>query len=360
MQGAALGANPDSATESTVPAFDDGRFLDAVAAVLRERLGAAQLEVRERFAGNINLVYHLAYGGRPVGARVALNRVSFKYEPDIIKEVLAILLMIYAEAGPNDAVARRVVDGMLASPMGSHVSHAQVRAIIHYDWSMRRFPFPFYVFEWVEGEALWQRPAAEHYAGAGRDLARLHRIGFAAFYRNLFDAGRRPLAWAESFAGAFARALAEAEAHLPAGLARALRGLAIDDLPPPSPCLAHNDYAGGNILVTPKGERRVIDWDNWVIDAAELDMVKMKYWTAVGADGLLAHDPILYAAFAEGYRAGGGRAIEPARLAAYEALWLLRVYNFERAKRAVEGAAETAWARCYPPPARYADYLAAF
>jgi hypothetical protein len=30
-----------------------------------------------------------------------------------------------------------------------------VRTILHYDWSLAELPYPFFLFEWVEGMVLW-------------------------------------------------------------------------------------------------------------------------------------------------------------------------------------------------------------
>ncbi|MBI4184840.1 MAG: aminoglycoside phosphotransferase family protein [Proteobacteria bacterium] len=346
-----------AAPAEAAPAFDLDRFLAVVSGILRGSLGPGELRFQGSIAGNINRIYRFSYAGRPLGARVALNRDRFKYEKDIIKEVFAILLLQHAGEGANDRTARRIVEAMLVSPTGAHVGHAGVRSILHYDWSMTRFPYPFFVFEWVEGEVLWLRPDPAHYAGAGEDLARLHRIGFAAFYRDIFAAGREPLAWAERFRGALAPELAKARAALPAAVVARLESIAPESMAGPSATFVHNDYSGANIIVGPEGRRRIIDWDNWVIDAAELDLIKMKYWTAVGPEGRLVHEPNLFAAFREGYRRGGGRAIDERRLWAYEGLWLLRAYNFESAKRAGEVRDETDWARVYPGPEAYVAYL---
>lgn len=339
--------------------FDLERFLDLAGRILARHLGGrGEVAVSGAYSGNINRIYRLSYGGRALGARVALNRERFRYEKDIIKEVFAVLLLQHARAGANDGVARRIVDGLKDEPTGSHLGHALVRSILYYDWSMRAFPFPFFLFEWVEGEVLWRTASAEHYAGAGRDLAGLHRIGFDAFYEDIFKVGRTPLSWVERFERALARELERARPRLPEPVARKLAALDLAALADPKACFVHNDYSGGNIIVSPEGTRRIIDWDNWVIDAAELDLVKMKYWTAVGADGRLGHEPALFRAFLEGYREGGGGPADEPLLRAYECLWLLRTFNFESAKRDGAEADESSWARVYPPAETYLEHLA--
>ena len=100
-----------------------------------------------------------------------------------------------------------------------------------------------------------------------------------------------------------------------------------------NPCLVHNDYAPGNILVQNSVLAAVIDWDNAVIDAPQLDFVKMKYWTAKDDKGQLGCDPALFAVFVDGYGPAGKEIVESLAFALYEVLWLLRVFNFEWSKR---------------------------
>lgn len=336
--------------------FDEAQFTQALAPVLSGLLGGdGRIEVVDRVSGNINLVLKFAYGGRPLGARVALNAHRFRYEPGIIKEVFAVLLLAYGSGRVGDARLRQIVDALLRRPTGSHINHRWVRPILYYDWSRAVLPYAFFIFEWVEGQPLWNTPGADLYAKAGADLARLHGLDFEHFYPDIFAIDRRAQDWRERFQAAWSKELAEAAPALPAGISAALARLDIDAITPGVPCLVHNDYTGGNILVEPRGGLRLIDWDNWVVDCAELDLVKMKYWTAVGSKGLLAPRPDLYAAFRRGYEAAAPRPVDEGRLAAYERLWLLRTFNFERTR---DGAETVSWQAVYPPADTYPGLLA--
>lgn len=341
------------------PPFDQGQFLDVVGRVLARHLGGSGVvELIGSHSGNINRILELRYQGRSLGARVALNRQHFRYEKDIIKEVFAILLLYHAGETLDDGVVRGIVDGVLRSPRGSHVAHSAVRAILHYDWTMEELPFPFFIFEWIEGHALWEVPAAGRYHRAGRILAGLHRNRFEHFYEDIFAIRHYPRPWADHMRAGYARELAQAEAVLPAALAARLASFDLGQLQPGLPCLIHNDYTGANILADRADNLHVIDWDNWVIDCPELDLVKMKYWTAIGADGRLAHQPALFAAFLEGYRERAEQPIDAGRLAAYERLWLLRTHNFEQSREAAGTVAEIgSWQQVYPPAAAYVDIL---
>ena len=118
---------------------------------------------------------------------------------------------------------------------------------------------------------------------------------------------------------------------------------------------------GPRSVVGTDGTRKIIDWDNWVVESPELDVLKMKYWTAIGGDNLLAPDAGLMGAFLEGYGGVEGAVLDDDRLRAYEHLWLLRAFNFESAKREDGDARPTdaSWAVHYPPAAAYEVYLRA-
>jgi aminoglycoside phosphotransferase (APT) family kinase protein len=144
--------------------------------------------------------------------------------------------------------------------------------------------------------------------------------------------GVTPVSWAERFRAAFAKELSAALPRFPGEVASALKSIEIPTTSSCSPCLVHNDFAPGNILVRDGQVVAVIDWDNAVIEAPHLDFVKMKYWTVKNAAGELAHDAALFAAFVEGYGPAGQDIVRSSLFTLYEALWLLRVFNFERSK----------------------------
>jgi len=350
-------------TQALPPATrpDAPAVLERLGAILAQRLGGSGVPVAEGLiTGNVNGILKLRYGGRLLGVRLALNTYRFKYEKDIIKEIFALFLIYYARDAENDDVARGIVDNILAAPVGSYVGHTLVRRVLHYDWSMATLPWPFFIYEWVDGEILWHRPDADGYHAAGRNLARLHGITFQSYYQDIFRIGREPLSWAERFGAALAAERRQAEPLLPPAILAKLDAVDTAAIPAARPCLVHNDYSGGNIVVEASGAQKIIDWDNWVVEAPELDLLKMKYWTAIGADGLLAPHPALYSAFLEGYNSAAGTVPEPRRLRAYETLWLTRAFTFEsaRSERHEHSAGGTDLARHYPGAGRYRDWLA--
>ena len=341
--------------ESGAAQFDEATFVATLSPILASLLGGdGRVEVVDTVSGNINLVLKLSYGGRALGARVALNTHRFRYERGIVKEVFAVLLLAYGAGRVGDSRLRQIVDGLLHRPRGSHVNHHWVRPILWYDWSLEALPYPFFIFEWIDGTPLWQRPTEAAYAQAGSELARLHDLAFEHFYEDIFAIDRRALEWAERFRAAWAKELAEAAPALPAPVAAKLAAFDISGIEAGIPSMVHNDYTGANILAEPAGGLRVIDWDNWVVDCAELDLVKMKYWTSIGPDGLLAPDAALAAAFRGGYDRAASRPVDAARLGAYERLWLMRTFNFERTR---DGGEAVSWQAVYPSSEAYRRLL---
>jgi hypothetical protein len=345
----------------TDPIFDIDAFLAAIGPILAAELGGdGKVEDYETKAGTFNRVIKFDYAGRRLGVRVALNRVHFSYERDVIKEVFAISLLNRAADLIDDDGARAIIEALMAAPKGSRLGHEAVRAILYYDWSLSDLPYPFFIFEWIEGAVLWEQPFADHYNAAGKTLAGLHRVRFENFYENIFAIHHVPRSWRDHLRVCINRELARAELHLPERLVARIHADDLSKMPPGLPCLVHNDYSGGNIVIGQNGAPHVIDWDNWVVDCPELDLVKMKYWTAIGREGRLTHRGGLFDAFLQGYKGAAGQPVDDMRLKAYEYLWLLRCFNFERAREANGEEPITtpdSWRKVYPDSQYYCDLL---
>ena len=202
---------------------------------------------------------------------------------------------------------------------------------------------------------LWETPQRHLYALAGQTLADIHQVQFAAFYADFLALGEHPVLWRERYRTAFDKEVAALQGRVLQPLLDALGALAIPSFIADTPCLVHNDFAPGNILVRDGAIAAVIDWDNAVIDVPHLDFVKMKYWTAKNPKGELAHEPALFSAFVDGYGPTGREIVRSPLFALYEVLWLLRVFNFERSKEE-QGLAR---APGYPAAAVYEKYLVA-
>ena len=345
----------------TTPEFDIASFLDALGPILIAQLGGegkvASIETRR---GTFNRVVKFAYAGRILGVRVAENLQHFRYERGVVKEVFAISLLHEADGPLDDDRVGSIVEDLLNRPIGSNLSHPLVRRILHYDWSRETVPYPFFIFEWIEGGVLWEMPAADNYHRAGKLLAGLHRMRFESFYENIFSIHHLPRSWRDHLRVCLNRELARADLTLPSSLTARLAELDLSKLPTGRPCLVHNDFSGANVVISETGAAHVIDWDNWVVDCPELDLVKMKYWTAIGREGRLTHRSGLYDAFLEGYQSEAIEALDEQRLKGYEYLWLLRGYNFEMSREAsddLEPATPDSWRKVYPDSRYYADLL---
>ena len=312
--------------------------------------------VQQVFAGNINTIIQVVVNGRSYGLRVRTHEQVYRYEPNLIKEAFVLWLMQNVATGPRDREAAAAFAQFTAVQRGIVTEHSDVLPIVrYYDWSRVYLPYPYCIYEWVEGDPLWETPHRHLYALAGQTLARIHQVQFAAFYADFLALGVHPLSWPERYRTALDKEIVAAQAHLPRTLVEVLRALVVPSSMATAPCLVHNDFAPGNILVQDGRIAAVIDWDNAVIDVPHLDFVKMKYWTAKNSTGELVHDPALFGAFVDGYGPTGRDMIGSSQFVLYEGLWLLRVFNFERSKEA-QGLAR---ALGYPAAAVYERYLKA-
>ena len=342
------------------PIFDSTAFEAVMGRILRGLFGGdGTIGPTETRSGTFNRVVKFSYGGKRLGVRLALNRRHFRYERYLIKEVFAIALLNGAGPAIDDEEAGRRVEALLAAPRGTLMAHPSVRTILYYDWTMEQLPYPFFLFEWIEGSVLWEQPFADRYEAAGRVLAGVHKVRFEHFYENILTIHQVPRSWRDHLRVCLNRELARAELNLPQKLVDRLNALDMSGLQAGPPCLVHNDFSGANIVVASDGSPHVIDWDNWVVDCPELDMVKMKHWTAIGREGRLMHRPELYDAFLQGYRAASDIQIDQGRLRAYEYLWLLRCFNFESSREAAgdEIASNDSWRHVYPRAQYYLDLL---
>jgi hypothetical protein len=279
----------------------------------------------------------------------------YRYEPDLVKEAFVLWLMTHAGSLPCDVVAASAFSQICAARSGTVTDrHATLPVVHHYDWSRQRLPHPYCIYEWIEGVPLWDVPEPRVYALAGETLARIHSVRFSAFYTDFLSVGAQPVNWHERYRAAFEKEVSAARDRLPAAVNAALQELKIPSSVSYMPCLIHNDFAPGNILVCDGAIAAVIDWDNAVIDAPQLDFVKMKYWTAKNADGELVHSSELFAAFVDGYGPSGQEILSSPVFGLYEILWLLRIFNFERSKEE-QGLSR---APGYPAAAVYEGFLA--
>lgn len=313
------------------------------------------LQVCEVFSGNINTIIKVKIHGQSYGLRVRTQESVYRYEPDLVKEAFVLWLMTHAGDTPGDAAVAAAFAQIHAARSGTVTDrHAALPTVRYYDWSRQRLPHPYCIYEWVDGVPLWDVSEPRVYTLAGETLARIHSVRFSAFYTDFLAVGAQPVSWHGRYRTAFDKEVSSARDCLPEVVGAALKELEIPAMVSCPPCLIHNDFAPGNILVRDGAIVAVIDWDNAVIDAPQLDFVKMKYWTAKNANGELVHSSELFVAFVDGYGPTGQDIISSPVFALYEILWLLRVFNFERSKEG-QGLDLTPG---YPAAAVYEGFLA--
>ncbi len=304
--------------------------------------------------GNINTILKVEANGQRYGLRIRSQEQVYRYEPDLMKEVFISWLLDPAHTGVSDAEKARALSQLREARCGTGRKSSGIEPTgLAFDWSRQILPQPYFVYEWIEGEPLWDDPDEQLYRAAGHALASLHRVRFDAFYTDFFAIGNTPQVWANRFRAALDKEVGEARSRLSASLLHAVEHISMPATLPFSPCLIHNDFSPGNILVRDGRLAAVIDWDNAVVDVAPLDFVKMKYWTAKDGQGQLGHNPALFRAFVTGYGPDGSEIVESETFAWYELLWLLRVWNFEMSKQ--ERGLERAPG--YPAAAEYASVL---
>lgn len=329
---------------------------EQLAAAFAPLVDAADLCVEEVLTGNINTIFRVRIGEQRYGLRVRTHESVYRYEPDLIKEVFVLRVLQQFGPVPDDATIAAAFAQLAAARCGTLSQGCPgVPLVRYFDWSRQRLPQPYCIYEWVEGQPLWDMPEPALYFAAGQTLAGIHQARFAAFYADFLSVGVSPVSWLERFQTAFAKEVSTARGRLPRRVNEALLRLRPSAAADCSPCLVHNDFAPGNILVWDGRIAAVIDWDNAVVEAPHLDFVKMKYWTTKNAAGDLVSEPTLFAAFVDGYGEAGQRIIASPTFLLYEVLWLLRVYNFECAKEE-QGLPR---APSYPAAAAYAELIAA-
>lgn len=339
------------ATELSLPCPFDLRQTEQAFAPLLEK---PALHVCDVFQGNINTIVKVESGGRCYGLRVRTQENVYRYEPDLIKETFVHWLMEHATNSARDMEVAAAFSRIRAARCGSIESRSDVLPkVLYYDWSRRLLAQPYCIYEWVDGEPLWRVPDERVYLLAGHTLRRIHSIKFSAFYADFLSIGETPVSWEVRYRAAFDKEVRAAQGRLSQAVIETLMRLELPNSLSCTPCLVHNDFSPTNILVRDHAIAAVIDWDNAVIDSPHLDFVKMKYWTTKNTDGELSHNPALFSAFVDGYGVIGQEMVASLPFALYETLWLLRVFNFERAKEE-QGIARTPG---YPEAAVYEEYL---
>ena len=331
--------------------FDHQQLARAFAPLIHD---AGILQIDEVFMGNINTIIKVTWNGHQYGLRIRTQETVYRYEPDLVKEAFVSWLLCNHHDDLSDTAIATTFAALRASQRGLSADHPPILPVVRYfDWSRQRLPHPYCIYDWIAGVPLWDTPASELYTRAGQLLTQIHKVRFSSFYTDFLTVGVQPVNWPERFSTALTKEVQAAGHRLSTALIAQLQLLQLPTENSAPPCLVHNDFAPGNILVRDGAIAAVIDWDNAVIDVPHLDFVKMKYWTTKDSQGELTHHPMLFAAFVDGYGPTGRKIVSSSLFKLYEVLWLLRVFNFERAKEE-QGLSR---APGYPAAATYEQYL---
>lgn len=341
--------------------FDLDRFLAVIGPILAKLAGGdGVVALSATQSMHRNHIVRLSYQGRQFGVRISRGPWETRYEEPVIREMLALSLLAAEKQLIDDNLARSVIDRLLSAPKSTPKNHPLTRPILYHDWTLSEFPYAFFIFDWVDGVVLWEQPIAEHYYAAGALLAKIHQFRFDHFYDNIFAAHALPRSWRDHLRVCANRELARAELYLPSKLTERLNRLDFSDLETGPACLIHNDFTGANILIGPQSRIFAVDWEEWLVDCPERDLVKMKYWTAIGSEGLLTHQAALWEEFLRGYRSASAFTIDERRLHALESFWLLRSFNFACSLEAGEEdglGRPSGWRQVYPDARYYLDIL---
>lgn len=299
-------------------------------AIVTRALGpeaACSMELVATIGGAINDVFRIRIGSQDYALRVRLRENLFAYEHNLIKETLAANFLASEKKGGIWTDNETVLDQCLGA-IGQPVKNSRCRLlpqVFFQDGSRDLVPFPWLLQEWASGE-LVASTTRDHFESIGKALAGLHASGFPRFRISFNDPWREGGDWLDQMCTKGETIAARLGLTIPW---QALREEALPQVI--GFCLNHNDLQPFNIIAS-NGEIRFIDWDNLQIGPPEFDLVKLKYWTDCGEDGLFRSNPEKYRRFLAGYQQVAGQGIQDGVFRLCETVWLLRVMSFETAR----------------------------
>lgn len=300
--------------------------MKCLARAFGEAGGRARLEAP--IDGAINRTYPVVLDDTRYALRLRVHEAGFRYEKGVAKSALVGAIHAAKRAGRADREAAA------AKPNGATPPHAP--GLVHWSDGDEFWALPWEVTQWCPGKALGASDAEppalalERAAGA---IADIHAVAFEGGSPDLLSLAGPKSDFASWIGAAIERELARGpvDARID-GYARAVIRAAAGDA---HWTLVHNDLHGLHLIHdSAAGRIGIIDWDNALVAPAELDFVKLKYWTRIDPQtGHLSPDSPRYAAIVSAYAARTGRPLQPDVFRACETLWLLRVWRFESERR---------------------------
>ncbi|MHA1539312.1 MAG: phosphotransferase family protein [Alphaproteobacteria bacterium] len=350
----------------------DKNLKNFLTTLLKETFGGdGHFKTHEVFLGHMNDIYKISYADQLLGFRIRTHEpLTNIFGQRLMKEVFATWLL---NEETNPIPPKRLQENFIRikkMQTGKNLSNALVPHIIFFDQSQVELPFSCTLYQWIEGTCLWKTPhknAGNHYAEAGKTLAQIHNVRLDSFYENIEAiCQNKKQNWLEKYTSQMDLYLQRAKELLPEALLNKIKSKVKNlHLEPTNDCacLVHNDYSGGNIIITDDAAR-VIDWDVWEINRFEADLISQKYFTKIGKNGKLTPDPEGYKAFLEAYFLKApdlAAAFNPHILRAEEIKWLLRLFlYFSSARSEISEKSETkttSFISLYPSPDFFANHI---
>lgn len=318
----------------------DGQHFQCIAAAIPEAT-ANDVRIISTRCGTINDVIQFVVGGEEYILRIRTREEYFRYEREASKEPIVARFLASPRAASScasedlEGIARSIA----AMPIARAITHPLGADILIYDHSRQTIPFLWTIQKFLDGRLLSDTPVDSAYRALGNALALLHRHAFHRHTTSFFGEWKSAADWFEVARAEIIRRLQDTpfKGRHPG--------------PPASPrpatlALVHNDLQPSNVIIA-NGCARLIDWDNAQIAPRELDLVKLKHWTAMDlVSGTLTPHARLYAAFLAGYAEMGG-SYDPELMYFCELLWLTRIHTFEKERAGEHGT---------PPPFPPAEY----
>ncbi|MTI18785.1 aminoglycoside phosphotransferase family protein [Rhodobacteraceae bacterium RKSG542] len=274
--------------------------------------------------GAINNIYSVEIDGRHCCLRVRARPEIFAYEHDMLKEPV---LLHFWQAIGDEIDAEAALDLALLNRTSSlpNLQNSIMPTLHVADETKQAIEHLYTISDWVEGQGLARANELNNYRQAGTYLARLHDVSFKRFRNRFNEPWLEAPAWKDTM-------LASLKLVPNVDMAKVEAAADYLEEVPSSFTLVHNDFHPMNLIVGEQG-LSVVDWDNAVISVPEMDLVKMKYWTCAGDDGVFKPCAERYNAFLNAYRDSGGFC-DAKRLRFCEIIWLLRIIAFDGTRKA--------------------------
>lgn len=254
--------------------------------------------------------------------RIRTGEPFFGYEKGVVKESL---IANIATASNQNNIADTIKE-RLTYKTAKNIPFPQSSNILYYE-DDSVFGVPASILEHINGPLLIHTDNLEYYKKFGEKLAHLHKASFSNFAHSLLNL-EEVVNFDEKYISQITALLSHADYLCEDEKEKIADISASIQTSTARPVLCHGDFHGYNAIVY-KNDVHLIDWDNAVIDTAELDFAKAYYWTGINDKGVLSHDADKFNAIIDGYADIRSQKPDPYLIRMMALQWLLRVSNFE-------------------------------